>query len=187
MCPPGQYMKIRDKKTCRIDCQPCTGQRYTDAYNLGTCKICDACSKENMEIVSQCNATRNAVCRCKAGFACENEACDYCTAIPTTTAPPAAPRSTTAVSKHEVRPTLQATKPIQDTAWFLIIIGLLCVGLALVIVTKIKPLLIWLKDYCLVRKPVPAPVSLYHPQDEGDEGDEGDEEEACKPVQEVYK
>ncbi|KAK7886906.1 hypothetical protein WMY93_026527 [Mugilogobius chulae] len=236
-CPPGQYMRSRDKTTCAIDCRNCTGKRYTDSYNVNTCKICDDCSSaENMELVWSCNRTHNTVCRCKAGFTCANEACDSCVELPATTAAPTTTTTTTSTTAHitenqlrwfrrllrkpqnltgesvseggsptllfpprfvfnrEVRHTPPApAKPIQDTAWFLIIISLLVLGIALVIVTKIKPLLSWFsqnKNYCLVVKPLSEPVTVVHVQEEKEEQQEEEDsvmvlDEACTPVQEM--
>lgn len=43
----------------------------------------------NMEYKSQCNATQNAVCRCKAGYRCNDQSCTKCetdtTALPAST------------------------------------------------------------------------------------------------------
>ncbi|KAK7886908.1 hypothetical protein WMY93_026529 [Mugilogobius chulae] len=98
------------------------------------------------------------------------------------------------VFNREVRHTPPApAKPIQDTAWFLIIISLLVLGIALVIVTKIKPLLSWFsqnKNYCLVVKPLSEPVTVVHVQEEKEEQQEEEDsvmvlDEACTPVQEM--
>lgn len=39
----------------------------------------------NMEYMSHCNATHNAVCRCKKGYECKVQPCKQCLPIPPTT------------------------------------------------------------------------------------------------------
>ncbi|MEQ2266585.1 hypothetical protein XENORESO_011276 [Xenotaenia resolanae] len=64
---------------------------------------------------------------------------------------------------------------LTDTQWFLVIIVLLCAGIALVVVTKIKPLLHWIRSnqvYFLDHKPVTVPLRAM-------------DDDVSKPVQEV--
>ncbi|KAM9310603.1 uncharacterized protein KZ484_026462 [Pholidichthys leucotaenia] len=164
-CPPGQYMMRRSSSSCYIECKPCHGPRYTDKYNVAmSCDICHRCNHLSMELVSNCNATHNTVCKCKAGYTCSDKECKECVLIPTPS-----PSTTDAVVSHQphhnttavqscrtegaadmsavVLTTLLPDKPIKDAVWFLVIIGLLCGGIALVIVTKIKPFLHWVTSY----------------------------------------
>lgn len=39
----------------------------------------------NMEYLSRCNVTHNAVCKCKAGYECKDLYCKQCLPIPSTT------------------------------------------------------------------------------------------------------
>ncbi|XP_055084078.1 tumor necrosis factor receptor superfamily member 6 [Periophthalmus magnuspinnatus] len=163
-CKPGTYIKSRDKTTCTIDCRPCTGNLYTDTYNAKECKNCGDCDKENMEEVVSCRSTHAIECRCKAGFNCGDDECSYCTETPATAAPSTATRGTTAAS----------TNSTQDTVWFMIIICLLCLGIALVILTKMKTLLLRLVNSKSVKFKI-----------QEEEGEEEKEEEPSTPVQEV--
>ncbi|KAI3361142.1 hypothetical protein L3Q82_013338 [Scortum barcoo] len=107
MCPPGDYLVRRPPDKCGPECQRCTEGRYTDTHNVHLyCELCHSCNKPNMEYESQCNGTHNAVCRCKAGYRCNDQPCKECVPIPpTTTSTP--PPSTTAL-KAPTFTTLQA-------------------------------------------------------------------------------
>ncbi|XP_077951096.1 tumor necrosis factor receptor superfamily member 5 isoform X2 [Gasterosteus aculeatus] len=158
-CPPGKHMVRRPDRTCGIECQSCTGRRYTDAPNeeLG-CEFCENCDKPHMEYHSECSSTRNAVCRCEAGYRCQDDPCKQCVPIPsTTTTKPTLPPSTTGAI-----PTLRTTsQPIK--------------GITLAAVAKIKPFMLWIKSkhgYMLAKDPQPAsPCS--------------EDEQVSTPIQEV--
>ncbi|KAG7474389.1 hypothetical protein JOB18_007952 [Solea senegalensis] len=172
-CEPGKYMDWRQEASCEIKCDFCKEGLYRDSYNVDmNCNLCKSCKKTNMEYKSHCNATHNAVCRCKAGYKCRDQQCTQCLPIPTTTT---LPPSTTA-STLQAPTTLVPPKPIRDqTVWFLVITALLCTGIALVVVAKIKPLLRWIRSrrgYFLTEKPVPVPSC-------------SEEDVVSKPVQEV--
>ncbi|XP_068179490.1 CD27 antigen-like isoform X3 [Antennarius striatus] len=111
----------------------------------------------NMEYKSDCNSTHNAECRCKSGYECKEKPCKQCVPIPTT------------------KPTLPPSTTGTDAAGSLVIIGLLSAGIAVILVTKIKPFLHWIRskhgslmaDSC----PPVAPCS--------------EDEEVSRPVQEA--
>ncbi|XP_062256041.1 CD27 antigen [Platichthys flesus] len=170
MCPPGEHMKRRDQ--CDIVCEPCPELRYSDNYNVeSSCTICSMCTRDNMEYKSKCNPTHDAVCSCKTGFSCKDKACTQCVPIPVT-AKPTLPPSTT-ISKTEEVTTFKPNKPIAETVWFLVIIALLCIGIALVVITKIKPLLRWIRSkdsFFFTDKP---------------EQSYSEDDSECTPVQEV--
>ncbi|XP_068613996.1 CD27 antigen-like [Brachionichthys hirsutus] len=126
MCRPGKYLASRSRFTCEKVCEDCKGKRYRDAYNVElTCKFCENCDRPNMDYKSDCNASRNAECRCKAGYECKEHPCKQCVPIPTTKPPPSTAGT--------------------DTVWSLVIIGLLSAGMAVILVTKIKPFLHWIR------------------------------------------
>ncbi|XP_061632567.1 tumor necrosis factor receptor superfamily member 5 isoform X3 [Phyllopteryx taeniolatus] len=82
-CPPGKHMIWRSPTDCEMECGLCTGDRYADSSNVEmTCDVCRMCDKPNMEYESKCQTSRNAVCRCKAGYKCTDEACAQCLHIP---------------------------------------------------------------------------------------------------------
>ncbi|XP_031600135.1 tumor necrosis factor receptor superfamily member 23 [Oreochromis aureus] len=171
-CPAGEFVAKRSPTTCYRTCEPCGPGKYTTSYNAAmTCDFCDSCNKPNMEVKTECNATHNTVCTCKAGYKCGDQDCKECVAIPGTIIPTVPPSTT--VARPEVTTTQRAPKAIADTAWFLVIIALLCTGIALVVVTKIKPFLVWIRfthGYFLAEKPATQPQC---------------DEEVSKPVQEV--
>ncbi|XP_032374695.1 tumor necrosis factor receptor superfamily member 26 isoform X2 [Etheostoma spectabile] len=184
-CPPGKHMVRRSYTTCEIECQSCTRDLFNEKYNVQfTCDFCENCDKPNMEYSSHCNATHNAVCRCKAGYRCKEQSCKQCEPIPDPTEKCKADYKCKDQSCKQCVPTVPilpfTTKPTlpastTDTVWFLVIIALLCAGIALVVVTKIKPFLHWIKakhSYLLAKEAVLVlPVS--------------EDEEVSKPVQEV--
>ncbi|KAM7421056.1 hypothetical protein PAMA_015303 [Pampus argenteus] len=163
-CAPGNYMVRRPHSTCGTVCQPCPDNRYTDTYNVQmSCSFCKECTKPNLEYESLCSTTHDAVCKCKAGFRCRDQPCTECVPIPITT-------TTTTTT-----PTLPP--PATDTVWYLVTItALLCVGIALIVTTKLKPFLRWMRSkhgYILAKNPTPLPQSTT--EDEG----------VSKPVQEM--
>ncbi|KAM8870393.1 tumor necrosis factor receptor superfamily member 1B isoform 2-T4 [Spinachia spinachia] len=169
-CPPGEHMVRRPPSTCGIECQPCIGLRYSDTYNeeMG-CEICENCNKSNMEYYSPCSTTRNAVCRCKAGYRCRDDLCKQCVPIPSTK--PTLPPPTTGA----VTTLLTTSQPVKDTVWFLVIIALLCGGITMAAAAKIKPLLLWIKSkHGYVSAKDPQPVSPCF-----------EDEEVSTPIQEV--
>ncbi|XP_039885985.1 tumor necrosis factor receptor superfamily member 1A [Simochromis diagramma] len=217
-CPAGEFMARRSQKNCDHKCEPCEVGKYTAGYNTAmNCEFCNSCSKPNMEVKTECSATHNTVCTCKAGYKCKDQDCNECVSTVKPTVPPSAtakvevktdcnpthntvctckagykckdqdckecvlipatvkptvPPSTT-VATPDVSTTRLAPKPIADTVWFLVIIALLCTGIALVVVTKIKPFLVWIRfthGYFLAEKPATQPAC---------------DEEVSKPVQEV--
>ncbi|MED6244503.1 hypothetical protein ATANTOWER_013658 [Ataeniobius toweri] len=177
-CPPGYYYSSRSETTCDIKCEPCLGERYMDTYNLETsCNICDVCRRAaNFEIASSCKTTHNTVCKCRAGHRCKDVSCTKCVPIPTTVKP-TLPRTTTVkVGSTSTTSTTKTTyNSLRDTQWFLVIIVLLCAGIALVVVTKIKPFLHWIRSnqvYFLDHKPVTIPLRAM-------------DDDVSKPVQEV--
>ncbi|XP_044065026.1 uncharacterized protein cd27 isoform X3 [Siniperca chuatsi] len=172
MCPPGERMVRRSPHTCGIMCEACEGNRYIDTYNVEmSCTVCENCNKPNMEYESKCDTTHQAVCRCKAGFKCKDQPCTQCVPIVITT--------TTALKPVTLTTLWVPRKPLRvsltDTVWFLVIIALLCAGFALIVVTKIKPFLRWIRakhGYFLAKKPAPVPPCCQ-------------DDEVSTPVQEV--
>ncbi|XP_034730242.1 CD27 antigen isoform X2 [Etheostoma cragini] len=155
-CPPGKHMVRRSYTICEIECQSCTRDLFNEKYNVElTCDFCENCDKPNMEYSSHCNATHNAVCRCKAGYRCKDQSCKQC--VPTVPILPFTTKSTLPPSTTALKPRAYHT------------------GIALVVVTKIKPFLHWIKakhSYLLAKEAVLVlPVS--------------EDEEVSKPVQEV--
>ncbi|XP_028280307.1 tumor necrosis factor receptor superfamily member 14 [Parambassis ranga] len=174
MCPPGHRMIRRTNDVCGITCEACQDNQYIEAHNVEmNCKFCEVCNKENMVYKSNCSATHNAVCACKAGYRCENQDCTACELIPTTTKKPTLPPPTKAL-----KPTTPSAppKPMGDKVWFLVIIALLCAGIALAVVTKIKPFLRWTRS-----------IYGYFLPDKQEHTDDADIEDndMPKPVQEV--
>ncbi|XP_070691573.1 CD27 antigen-like [Pempheris klunzingeri] len=178
MCPPGKRMVRRPDESCTIECDLCKGERYTDTYNVQmSCNHCENCNRTNMEYKSHCNATHNAVCRCVAGYRCKAQPCQECVPIPsTTTSKPTLLPYTTALTPETTK-TLGGSTPsetpkhIKDTVSILVIIALLCAGIAFV-VTKTKPFLRWIKYYSFAEKPAPVPQCC-------------EDEDVSTPVQEV--
>ncbi|KAK5861779.1 hypothetical protein PBY51_017229 [Eleginops maclovinus] len=170
-CQPGQRMRQRSPVTCENKCGPCATNRYTDTYTvMYDCEVCDKCNKPNMEYSSNCTTTHNAVCRCKAGYRCKDVTCKQCVPTPTTTTKP----KPTTVLRYETL-TEPWPRQIRDTAWFLVIIALLCAGLAIVVLAKMKPFLRWIKSkhgYFLAKEPAPVPARF-------------DDEGVSTPIQEV--
>ncbi|XP_068591183.1 uncharacterized protein [Cebidichthys violaceus] len=168
-------MEWRSVSTCEIVCQPCIGARYIDTYNRDkSCKICENCDKPNMEYSSPCSTTHNAVCRCKADYRCKDNSCKKCEPIPTTTKPTLSP-STTVLKPGALTTLWTPSHPIRDTAWFLVIIALLCAGITLAAVAKIKPFMRWIKSkhgYIFPKDAQPVPQC-------------SEDEEVSTPVQEV--
>ncbi|XP_030606173.1 tumor necrosis factor receptor superfamily member 5 isoform X2 [Archocentrus centrarchus] len=156
-CPPGYHLGSRTQNSCDRECQPCKGDRFTDSYNTAmSCSFCKSCDNPNMEVKTKCNTTHDTVCTCKAGYQCKNQDCQECVVIPTTTKPTVPPSTT--VARPGVATTHLPPKQIGDTAWFLVIIALLCTGIVLVFMTKIKPFLLWIKSkhgYFLAEKSQP--------------------------------
>ncbi|XP_053287627.1 tumor necrosis factor receptor superfamily member 6 [Pleuronectes platessa] len=169
-CAPGKHMDRRD--SCNIQCLPCPKDRFSDTYNVErSCTLCRVCTEDNMEYKSSCNPTHNAECRCKTGFSCNDKDCTQCVPIPVTAKPTLPPSTTTPTT--EAVTTFKPIKPIAETAWFLVIIALLCIGIALVVVTKIKPLLRWIRSkdsFFFTDKP---------------EQSYSEDDSECRPVQEV--
>ncbi|XP_078027776.1 uncharacterized protein LOC117265575 isoform X2 [Epinephelus lanceolatus] len=129
----------------------------------------------NMEYKRNCSTTHNAVCGCKAGYACRDPSCKDCVPIPTSTIKTTLPPSTAALKPGALTTLWEPSQPIKDTAWFLVIIALLCIGLALVVLTKIKPFLRWIKSkqgYFLAKEAAPVLQG-------------SEDEEVSTPVQEV--
>ncbi|KAL7394550.1 hypothetical protein ABVT39_027773 [Epinephelus coioides] len=176
MCVPGEHMAGRKQDSCSKNCVPCTEGLYTEKNNVDmTCEVCANCNKPNMEYKRNCSATHNAVCGCKAGYACRDPSCKDCVPIPTSTIKTTLPPPTTALKPGSLTTLREPSQPIKDTAWFLVIIALLCTGLALVVVTKIKPFLRWIKSkqgYFLAKEAAPALQG-------------SEDEEVSTPVQEV--
>ncbi|XP_068426732.1 tumor necrosis factor receptor superfamily member 6-like [Clinocottus analis] len=170
MCPPGKRMARRSVTSCEIECELCIDNRYMDTYNNKmSCEICENCLKPNMEYRLHCNVTHNAVCKCKANYECKDQSCKQCVPIPSTTTKSTLPPSTTGVISIVWTP----SQPIKDTIWFLVIIALLCAGIAIAVVTKIHPFILWIKSkhgYLLAQDSLPEPSGC---------------EEVSTPVQEV--
>ncbi|XP_047454407.1 tumor necrosis factor receptor superfamily member 5 isoform X2 [Mugil cephalus] len=179
MCTQGKFMVRRSETSCEITCNPCKDDQYAHTFNTEmACKFCKKCNGDNMLVKSNCSAVQNTVCTCKAGYKCKDGDCTQCVLIPTTARPTT--RSTTRpTTRLTLRPSTAAlttpefaTPQIKDTVWFLVIIALLCAGIALVIATKVKPFLRWIRSnhgYFLAEKPVP----------------QTEDEDVSKPVQEV--
>ncbi|XP_069551773.1 CD27 antigen-like [Brachyistius frenatus] len=172
MCPPGQYMIHRSAVICDINCGLCRDDHYIHTYNLDMgCKRCEKCNKPNMERKFNCSSTHDTVCKCKPGYRCEDHTCTVCVVVKPaskSTFPPSTTASTltTLWVPH---------KPITDTVGFLVITALLCAGIALLVVTRIKPFLRWIRsNQCYFSAEKSAPPSLY-----------AEDEDVSKPVQEV--
>ncbi|XP_031155481.1 CD27 antigen isoform X2 [Sander lucioperca] len=137
-CPPGKHVVRRSETTCEIECESCTKELFNEKYNVKmACDYCENCDKPNMEYISHCNVTHNAVCRCKDGYRCTDQSCKQCVPIPSFTTKPTLPPSTTALKS-----------------------GAYHTGIALIVVIKIKPFLHWIKakhSYLLAKEPVPVP------------------------------
>ncbi|XP_021176046.2 tumor necrosis factor receptor superfamily member 23 [Fundulus heteroclitus] len=176
-CPPGFHYISRSQESCDIKCEPCKGERYMDSYNLETtCYVCDVCNKANFEKVSSCKPTTNTVCKCSVGYRCKDGPCTKCEPVPTTIKSTPPPSTTEATGfSSTTRTTIKPNNPIRDTQWYLVIIVLLCAGIALVVVTKIKPFLHWIRSnqgYFLPQKVVVvSPCAV--------------DDDVSKPVQEV--
>ncbi|XP_037309345.2 tumor necrosis factor receptor superfamily member 14 isoform X2 [Pungitius pungitius] len=157
-CPPGEHMVRRPVITCGIECRPCPGALYIDTYNVEmSCEICQKCDKPHMEYSSLCSTTRNAVCKCKAGYRCIDASCKECEAMPSTTTKPTLPPSTTG----DITTQLEPSQPVN--------------GITMVAVAKIKPFLLWIKSkhgYVLAKDPQPASRC-------------SEDEEVSAPIQEV--
>ncbi|XP_008429870.2 tumor necrosis factor receptor superfamily member 6 [Poecilia reticulata] len=176
MCPPGHRYIRRTEIACEIKCEPCDENRYADNFNLdANCNVCDVCKKANFEVASNCTPTQNTVCKCRAGYRCTDGSCTFCEPVPTTTQPTTPPSTTVAGSTSTTKTTVPPNNKIRDTQWFLVIIALLCAGIALVVMTKIKPILHWIRSnhgYFLPEKTVTATLRAV-------------EDDVSKPVQEV--
>lgn len=174
MCPPGYRYVKRSQTTCDITCKPCDENRYMDIYNLEwNCNVCDVCRKANFETASNCTSTRNTVCKCSPGYKCVDASCTYCESVPTTFSPTPTPPTT--VGATSTKTTDKPVTTIRDTQWFLVIIALLCAGIALAVVTKIKPLLHWIRSnhgYFLAQKVIVNPPRTV-------------DDDVSKPVQEM--
>ncbi|KAK5921813.1 hypothetical protein CgunFtcFv8_019140 [Champsocephalus gunnari] len=177
-CAPGQRMLKRSEVTCAPECGPCKETLYRDTYNVKTsCAFCRNCNKSNMASASNCNSTHNAVCRCNAGYKFRDASRKQCVPIPPTTIKPT-PAPPTAALKPGLTtawPPAPQLRVLTDTVWFLVIIALLCAGLAIVFVANIKPFLRWIKStngYFLAKEPAPVPAC-------------SEDEEVSTPIQEV--
>ncbi|XP_030250352.1 CD27 antigen isoform X2 [Sparus aurata] len=173
-CPPGTHLRSRHVAKCEIECIPCTDGLFRESFNLEQdCEFCASCKTPNMEFESECNATHNAVCRCKDGYQCREQPCKECEPIPTTTTP-VTPTTAPKPLTNPATPSA-ASKPLGDKVWFLVITALLSAVIALVVVTNSKPILRWMrsKSGCPLTKPYP-PVTPCPP--------DGD---VSKPVQEA--
>ncbi|KAM4581192.1 tumor necrosis factor receptor superfamily member 6 [Odontesthes bonariensis] len=174
-CPPGQHMVRRPVNNCGIECNPCESHLFfSDSYNVNpVCTVCKDCNKPNMELESNCTATHDTVCKCKAGFKWRDQSCTECVLMPTTIEP-TGPPSTTASRLGNVTKPQSPREPIRDTVWFLVIVALLCAGITLAVVIKIKPFLQWIRlnqGYILTKNTMRLPAT----EDEG----------VSKPVQEM--
>ncbi|KAM8734942.1 uncharacterized protein AB9X84_023569 isoform 1-T2 [Acanthopagrus schlegelii] len=158
LCPPGTYMSFRHDTRCEIVCKPCPDNLFRDSFNLEqNCEYCTSCKTSNMEYESECNATHNAVCRCKDGYRCREQPCKECEPIPTTTTPV----TPTTALKPPTNPATPSTpsEPLGDNVWFLVITALLSAIIALVVVTNSKPILHWIRsksDYPSVKQQPPV-------------------------------
>lgn len=164
-------MVVRSEDNCKITCERCEKKRFMDSYNVEpNCNICRKCDKSNMEVKTECNSTQDTVCSCLPGYRCKGDACSECDPILITADPTEAP-PTTASTPGPLTTTRAPRAPIRDTVWFLAIVVLLCVGIAVAVVTKIKPILRWFRSrygYFMAEKPADL-----------------DEDDVSKPVQEV--
>ncbi|KAM9723889.1 tumor necrosis factor receptor superfamily member 19 [Menidia menidia] len=174
MCLPGQHMVRRQSENCEIECVTCKGNRFSASHNVEqSCFVCETCEKPNMELKTNCTATSNAVCTCKAGFKCSDQVCTECVPTPPTIKPDL-PVASTATTLRELATTQAPLEPNRDTVWFLVIVALLCAGIGLVLTAKLKPFLLWIRlnrGYVLTQntqKPPPA-----------------EDESVSKPVQEM--
>ncbi|KAF7226950.1 CD27 molecule [Nothobranchius furzeri] len=171
-CSPGSHMESRPPGSCKINCKPCTGDRFMDSHNVEmSCKVCDICNKPNFVTETNCTSTRNTVCKCQTGYTCTDETCTKCELIPTPTNP--TPATNTAAMRSTT--SRVPNQPIKDTVLFLVIVVLLCAGIILVALTKMKPLLHWVRSnhgYFLAKKPSSGPSS-------------SEDVDVSKPIQEV--
>ncbi|XP_061669340.1 tumor necrosis factor receptor superfamily member 5-like, partial [Syngnathoides biaculeatus] len=177
-CPPGQHMIRRSPTACDIECGLCTGDRYTDSYNVQmTCDVCRMCDKSNMEYESTCHTSRNAVCRCEAGYKCTDEACTECLRVPGTVK-----SSTTANLSPEChgcpKPGADLVDPDDvraDAKHNLVEILPVCAVIAVVVALLVMAFRQWIRPKnCSNSEDTPTAVLL-----------STEEKEACKPVQEM--
>ncbi|XP_041798030.1 CD27 antigen isoform X2 [Chelmon rostratus] len=170
-CPPGRHL-VRRFDHCQAQCDPCPRNQYRDTYNVEmTCKFCGTCNRPNMEYKSHCNGTHNVVCKCKAGYECEDQSCGQCVPILSTTNPTLP--STSALKSSTLTTLGRPHKSLRDTIW--LIIGLLSAVIAFFVGTKISPFLRWIKSkhgYLLTETCAPVPPC-------------SEDEEVSKPVQEA--
>lgn len=158
-CPPGTRMAWRQDRTCEINCVNCMAKQYSDTSNVDlTCMFCRKCDELNMEYESHCTRTHNAVCRCKAGYSCQDKTCSECVPLPTTTtsstvSPTTTTSSTIIPTKFEPSTPDTSTGPV----WFLLTVALLCALVAFVVIAKAYSLQRWIRyklGYFLAEKPV---------------------------------
>ncbi|RVE62781.1 hypothetical protein OJAV_G00161160 [Oryzias javanicus] len=203
-CEPGYKMKVsRTGQTCNNKCIPCEEERFSDSYNVEmSCKVCETCDKPNMGYKSVCNSTHDAVCKCNPGYTCKDQACTQCvreappkkpTSPPSTTGyrcqdkactlcvltthtiKPPSPPSTTVSKAADPTPPKEAPKQVGDTVFLLVIISLLCIGIALLALAKMKQFLQWIRShkvYNVTDNPAEKPLRT-------------EDEDMPKPVQEV--
>ncbi|KAF3692067.1 CD27 antigen CD27L receptor T-cell activation antigen CD27 [Channa argus] len=117
----GERMVRRPETSCGTECTSCTGDRYSDSYNVDmTCNSCTNCNKPNMKLLSRCNTTHNAVCTCTAGYKCKDQPCTQCEAISTPTKPTLTPSTSSYFLTQKPAPESQffeheeVSKPVQE-------------------------------------------------------------------------
>ncbi|XP_015239384.1 PREDICTED: tumor necrosis factor receptor superfamily member 6B-like [Cyprinodon variegatus] len=75
-CRPGTYVAAHCTANTPTKCEPCPNGHYTALWNyLPRCLYCNVFCTQNQEVDTECSATTNRACRCKAGFYMMD---DYC-------------------------------------------------------------------------------------------------------------
>ncbi|KAF6735186.1 Tumor necrosis factor receptor superfamily member 5 [Oryzias melastigma] len=127
-----------------------------------------------MSYKPKCNSSHGTMCKCNPGYRCQDKVCTLCVLATHDKKPPSPP--STPVSKTAgPTPPEKAPKQVGDTVFPLVIISLLCIGIALLAVAKMKPFLQWIRShtvYIVTDNPAEKPLRT-------------EDEDMPKPVQEV--
>ncbi|XP_054473686.1 tumor necrosis factor receptor superfamily member 5-like [Anoplopoma fimbria] len=75
LCHPGTYMKGFCSEKPSV-CIPCEEGHFSDKYNMfDRCHECRSCQQD---YAKKCTTTTDAICSCRSGFLCSNNACSKC-------------------------------------------------------------------------------------------------------------
>ncbi|XP_011483881.1 tumor necrosis factor receptor superfamily member 3 [Oryzias latipes] len=117
----------------------------------------------------KCNSTHS-----NPGYRCKDQACTQCVLVTPTTKPISLPFTTASKAVDPATPE-EAPHQVRDTVLLLVIISLLCLGIALLAVAKMKPFLQWMRThtvYIVTDKHAEKPLRA-------------EDEDMPKPVQEA--